>query len=321
MRAYEQPYAMPVIELDLPDLSPYRAGNTGVDYVWSFAGAGAGPHVMLNALTHGNEVCGAIALDRLLRAKLRPARGKLTFSFANVGAYETFDRSDPGAARCLDEDFNRVWDAAVLAGPRHSRELQRARSLRAIIDNADFLLDIHSMTVRSDPLMLTGMAEKHLAFARRVGVPAILVRDEGHASGARLRDYRRFSDPSTPPVALLVECGQHWLATSADVALETAWRFLAATGILSEQHAAPWLARPTRPQRSVFVTDRIVADTDEFSFVERFSGLEVIPRAGTIIARDGARDIRTPYDDCVLIMPTQRSIRGQTAVRLGRFEE
>jgi len=315
------PFAMPVIELDLPDLAPYRAGNTGIDYVWSFAGAAAGRHVILNALTHGNEVCGAIALVRLLRAKLRPARGRLTFSFANVAAYETFDRADPGASRCLDEDFNRVWDADVLDGPRHSRELQRARSLRAIIDTADFLLDIHSMTVRSDPLMLTGMAEKHLAFARRVGFPAVLVRDEGHAGGARLRDYRRFSDPSTPPVALLVECGQHWLATSADIALETAWRFLAATGILSAQDAAPWRARPTQPQRSVLVTDRIVANTDEFSFLERFSGLEVIPRAGTIIAWDGARDIRTPYDECVLIMPTQRSIRGQTAVRLGRFEE
>jgi predicted deacylase len=312
---------MPIVEIDPPDLSPYRAGNTGIDYVWSFAGAAVGPHVILNALTHGNEVCGAIALDRLLRTQLRPVRGRLTFSFANIAAYETFDRADPGASRCLDEDFNRVWDAEVLDGPRNSRELQRARSLRGVIDTADFLLDIHSMTVRSDPLMLTGMAEKHLAFARRVGVPAILVRDEGHAGGARLRDYQRFSDPSTPPVALLVECGQHWLKTSAEVALETAWRFLAAMGILSAQDAAPWLARPRQPQRSVLVTDRIVADTDEFSFAERFSGLEVVPRGGTIIARDGARDIRTPYDDCVLIMPTQRSIRGQTAVRLGRFEE
>jgi hypothetical protein len=46
----------------------------------------------------------------------------------------------------------------------------------------------------------------------------------------------------------------------------------------------------------------------------------VIPRAGTVIARDGKTDIRTPYDQCVLIMPTRRISRGQTAVRLGRFE-
>jgi hypothetical protein len=29
--------------------------------------------------------------------------------------------------------------------------------------------------------------------------------------------------------------------------------------------------------------------------------------------------VRTPYDDCVLIMPSRRSGRGQTAVRLGRY--
>jgi len=43
-----------------------------------------------------------------------------------------------------------------------------------------------------------------------------------------------------------------------------------------------------------------------------------VPAAGTLLARDGAREIRTPYDDCVLVMPTRRPRRGETAVRLGR---
>jgi hypothetical protein len=47
--------------------------------------------------------------------------------------------------------------------------------------------------------------------------------------------------------------------------------------------------------------------------------LEVVPRAGTVIATDGPKPIRTPYDDCVLVMPTATPRRGQTAVRLGRF--
>jgi hypothetical protein len=45
----------------------------------------------------------------------------------------------------------------------------------------------------------------------------------------------------------------------------------------------------------------------------------VVPRAGTVIATDGPKPIRTPYDDCVLVMPTATPRRGQTAVRLGRF--
>jgi hypothetical protein len=40
--------------------------------------------------------------------------------------------------------------------------------------------------------------------------------------------------------------------------------------------------------------------------------------AGTPYAVDGGTLIRTPYDDCVLIMPTRKPNRGETAVRLGR---
>ena len=59
--------------------------------------------------------------------------------------------------------------------------------------------------------------------------------------------------------------------------------------------------------------------TDAFAFAFRCSGLAVVPKAGTLLARDGGAKIRTPYDDCVLIMPTRRPKKGETAVRLGRF--
>ncbi len=315
------PYSAMRIELEPPDLSPYREGNTGIDHVWSFASERAGPHVVLIALTHGNEICGAIALDQLLRARVRPAAGRLTFAFANVAAYQSFSRLDPTASRYLDEDMNRVWDDKVLDGPRRSRELARARALRPIVASADFLLDIHSMTLATAPLMLTGMPAKHLAFARKVGVPSLLVRDEGHSAGPRLREYRRFSDPADPAIALLVECGQHWERTTAETAIEAAWRFLAATGSLGESEATKWLARRAAPQRTVMVTERVTIASEDFRFMGNYQGLEIIPRAGTLIARDGRKEIRTPYDDCVLIMPVRRSVPGQTAVRLGRFED
>lgn len=307
------------VEFDPPDLSPYAAGNTGIAYVMRFDSGQGGPHVVLNALMHGNEICGAISLDHLLRAGLRPARGQLSFVFANIAAYRQFNRNAPSVSRYLDEDMNRIWEEKVLEGPGMSRELERARALRPIIDSADLLLDIHSMSTTNPPLMLTGMQDKHLAFARKVGVPALLIRDEGHQAGRRLRDYGKFADPGAPQIALLVECGQHWARGTADVAIETTWRFLAASGILPEKEADKWLSRSAPPQRTVLVTERVTIGTNDFHFVENFQGLEVIPKAGTVIARDGRKRILTPYDNSVLIMPTQRYARGQTAVRLGRF--
>jgi predicted deacylase len=304
------------VELAAPDIAAY-AGNTGIPYVTSFDSGKPGPHVLVNALTHGNEICGAIALDRLFRQGLRPVRGRLTLSFANVDAYRKFDPANPIASRFVDEDFNRLWDPATLDGPRHSAELARARVLRPLIDTADLLLDIHSMQHATAPLMLAGLTEKSLELARRVGVPALIVRDEGHAAGRRMRDYGGFGDPASPKTALLVECGQHWEKRSADMAIETMMRFLAATGALPPE-ATRDLAPPP-PQRVITVTDAITIIHDRFEFTQPYLGLEVIPRAGTVIARDGTREIRTPYDNCVLIMPSRRLTRGQTAVRLGRF--
>ena len=39
----------------------------------------------------------------------------------------------------------------------------------------------------------------------------------------------------------------------------------------------------------------------------------------TVIAVDGSTEIRTPYDDCLLVMPSLRPGRGHTAVRLAKF--
>jgi hypothetical protein len=67
------------------------------------------------------------------------------------------------------------------------------------------------------------------------------------------------------------------------------------------------------------VTLTVTATTGGFSFVKPFRGGDVVPRRDTLIATDGSAEIRTPYDDCVLIMPSLYPSRGHTAVRLARF--
>jgi predicted deacylase len=304
------------VELAPPDIGPYRDGNTGVPYVTTFDSGRPGPHVMVNALTHGNELCGAIAVVMLFERGIRPVAGKLTLSFANVAAFETFDRARPTGSRFVDEDFNRLWDDATLDGKRDSVELRRARALRPVVDTVDLLLDIHSMQHKTPPLMMAGMTRKATALARRVGVPERIVRDAGHSAGRRMRDYRGFGDETSPKNALLVECGQHWERASAEVAIETTLRFLTVVGTIAPELAP---SAPTPPQRVIEVTQAVTVTTDRFKFVAPYRGLEVIPKAGTVIAEDGETPVTTPYDDCVLIMPSRRLVPGQTAVRLGRL--
>jgi len=310
------------VELAPPDIEPYRAGNTGIDYVTSFTAAAPGPHVVVAALTHGNEICGAIVLDRLFRADIRPRRGTLTLSFNNVAAFHEFDPRMPIASRYIDEDFNRLWSPATLDGPRQSAELSRARALRPIVDAADYLLDLHSMQHDTAPLMLAGLLDKSRALARQIGIPELIMCDAGHAAGPRMRDYGEFGEPVSAKTALLIECGQHWERRAAEVANDVTLRFLIALGVVTPEDVAAlggpeFDAQPR--QRVIEVTEAVTIASQNFDFVDNYRGLEVIPRQGTVIAHDDGRELRTPYDDCILIMPSRRLLRGQTAVRLGRF--
>jgi hypothetical protein len=76
---------------------------------------------------------------------------------------------------------------------------------------------------------------------------------------------------------------------------------------------------PCPPQRLIEVTTTVTIRSDDFAFTTAVRGLQTIPRAGTAYAVDGGMEIRTPHDNCVLIMPTRRPKRGETAVRLGRY--
>mgnify|MGYP001300925827 CR=1 FL=1 len=314
-----QPAAEYPVELSAPDISAYKAGNTGIDYITTFDSGVAGPHVMISAVVHGNEVCGAITLDWLMKLGVRPKQGSLSLGFMNVDAYNSFDPEAPLASRFVEEDFNRLWDAATLDGPRDSVELRRARTVRPFMDTVDRLLDIHSMQHATGALMLAGPLDKGRKLAEGVGVPEMVVMDEGHAAGRRMRDYAGFRDQSSPKDALLVECGQHWEKSSETVAKETALRFLLYTGAVDMDFAGPHLG-PTPPKQTIVeITDPVTIETDDFRFDADYRGMEIIPQAGTVLGHDGPKPVVTPHDNCVLIMPSRRLNKGGTAVRLGRI--
>ena len=73
--------------------------------------------------------------------------------------------------------------------------------------------------------------------------------------------------------------------------------------------------------RVVRVTEPVVATSLDFRFADRYTGLEVFPDAGSVIGWSDGQAVRTPYPDCMLVMPSLRQLRaGVTVVRLGRIE-
>jgi predicted deacylase len=309
------------VELQAPDIERYRRSDSGTEFVHVLDSSRPGPQVMVMALTHGNEICGAIALDRFLRQGERPTRGRLVLAFANIEAFRRFDPANPYASRFVDEDFNRVWTPDVLDGPRETVELRRARALRPFVEGSDYLLDIHSMLEPSPPVMICGPLEKGIRLAFDVGVPRDIVTDTGHANGTRMRDFGGFGDPASPKNALLVECGQHWERRSERVAWQTLWRFLRTLDMVDRSAADREIEAAPGGQRLIRVTQAVIAHSPAFRFARSFSGLEVVAHEGDVIAWDGDEAVRAPYDNCVLVMPVPNNVKtGLTAVRLGRLE-
>ena len=312
------PSDLPPIEFAFPELRKWEKG--AAPYIHVLESGKAGPTVMVTALTHGNEVSGAVAVDGLLAAGLKPRIGTLIFSFNNIDAYHSFDPRTPFKSRMVEEDFNRTWGR--LEQPANTAETRRAQVVKPFVERSDFLLDLHSMHDDGVPLMLAGPLDKGIALAKKVGAPVDIVSDAGHAAGMRMRDYGGFGDPRSPKNALLIETGQHWRASSVAVAKDVTFRFLAATGIV-EPGDLPggWKQPDPASQRVVKVTHAIATKRGNFRSARKFEGQEVIAKAGTVLGHDDGEPVTTPYDNCVLVMPaSNRPLRpGVTVVRLGRL--
>ena len=313
-------------DLPAPDISAWRAGNTGVEGVWQFDSGLPGRHVLVTALVHGNEVCGAWALKGLLEAGVRPRQGLLTLAFCNLAAFDRFDPANHDASRFVDEDLNRQWSPDRIAAGG-TLERRRAAALRPFVEQADWLLDLHSMHEPGAPLALVGVQPQNLELARQLAAPEYIVVDAGHQDGVRMRDFGRFGQSTashdTGARSVLVECGFHGDPASRTVAQDQCVRFLQASGCVDAatlQALLPGWRQPDAPRQWVLeVTGPVVARSAAFRFTEPFQGLECIARAGTVIGDNDGEPVATPYDDCVLVMPSTRQARaGVSVVRFAR---
>lgn len=304
---------LPTIEVMPRDLSAYRQGNVGVDYVHRFDSGVPGPHVLVNALTHGNEFCGMVAACHLLDTGVRPLRGTLTVSFANVAAYETFDPAKPFDSRQVTHNFNRIWSEEWLDGTQDSVELRRARAMRAVVAQADHILDIHSTSQDVVPFWVYPAFARNARAASALASPAVhLVMPEGLGSGTPVIQHGRHGQAdSNAGAALVVECGQHFKQSTADLAIQVSLDFLGHFGLV--ERAVP---SASAPHRFELLRTHVVAHAD-FRFTRPVVGFETFAK-GELIAVDGDQPIHAPCDDCTLFMPTREPVVGREGVYLTR---
>jgi predicted deacylase len=307
-------HTSPTFEVLPRDLSAYRKGNISIDYAHRFDSGKSGPNVLINAITHGNEFCGMVAVADLLDRQVRPQRGVLTLSFANVEAYSTFDTAKPFESRQLVHNLNRIWDQASLDSNDDSPELRRARAMRPLLDQADHLLDIHSTSNEVPAFWVYQGHERNAALAKAVGIPSIhMVMPAGIGSGTPIIQYGQFGQSNAAKTGLVVECGQHFLTASAQMAKTVVAHYLAYFGMLDSPSDNTTKAAPLRFE----LLKTYVVKTPNFAFTGAYKGFERFAK-GTLIAQDGTEEIRALCDDCTIMMPARVPTVGREAMYLTR---
>ncbi|CAH1668309.1 M14 family metallopeptidase [Chelatococcus asaccharovorans] len=301
------------------DLSPFAQGAGGIPYAFTFDSGRAGPHVLVTCLAHGNEPGGLEAVVTLLERGIRPVIGRLSLAICNVAAHAATNGVDPYGTRFIEDDFNRLWDDAILDSDRRSVELDRARQLRPLIASADVLLDLHATPYEATPYFVLKPGSRAAALADRIGQPHTrFVFNTGSVHSPTLTNYKQFSDPAGTAVGLTVECGLFFARSSADVALSTIGKLLAIHGLISEETAASlsvW--RDPSARRLITVEETQMVQTADVRLLS-CPGDFVAYTKGEIAAFDGEAPIRAPFDGAVPLWVKQTFVAGDTAFMWAR---
>jgi succinylglutamate desuccinylase len=274
------------------------------------SGAADGPTLIVVGGVHGNEPAGIAAARRVL-GRLRASGAELV---GEVVALAGNRRALAARRRYLVRDLNRQWTderiaAARAAGADADPEAIELVELAAELDRVRarargpaFVLDLHTTSADGIPFAVVGEGEAGRGFAAAFPLPGI-VGLETQVDGV-LTGYLAGLGCAT----LAVEGGQNQSA-HALANLEAAVTIgVSAAGVMAAEDV-PGLdqardllarARGDLPHLIEVVARHEVLPEHEFRMEPGFANIQRTG-AGTLLARDGAAEIRAPFDGLVLL--------------------
>lgn len=235
--------------------------------VWTVGGDD--PEVAVVACQHGNEACGAVAVERL-REELD--EGTVGRPVALIVANE---EAKARGVRGIDADLNRVFPGEA-GSEDHERRL--AHELAALLADCEAVLDLHSTESDSPPFAIVQSPDRRtLDLARATGLPV------GVDMSAQAGTMLSYVD------GVAVECGIRGTEAAATVATDVTRTFLRATGVLPGDSERV----PDEPGRAPMTWYRVLGevpkDDRDWTFTgrnfERVAAEEAYARSGDATMR------------------------------------
>ncbi len=244
---------------------------------------------------HGNEPCGALAVQRIAGGfesrALTPHKGTLFLIHANLVATSLGLRHTPQG-----DDLNRLWDfefTRTLRRQTWGYEHHRALELKGLLGELDVFLDLHSARTSTPPFGVSNGEGPIDELAKQIGISYLVQSWYGLADKVIIGFMKLAGVP-----ALSVECGAHEDPDLVDKAYEIALSFLRATGAIDD-------GQETRSNevKTVHVVETITKPSEDFVFGSPWTGFQQL-EPGALVGRDRVTEIRASRR-CYAVLPNE----------------
>jgi succinylglutamate desuccinylase len=186
-----------------------------------------GPRVVMFCGTHGDEISGIHALEKLFFDLFTGARTLLRGSLTLVRNNELAIAAE---RRYIKYNVNRMFREEY--GPdidRNAYEYKRVQELKPLLQHCDYFLDLHSAPIAQEPFLV---AEQHAAgFYSKLGLPHIITGWARFSGGPIGGDAENYANSYGAKAATL-ESGSHFEKRSNDVAYRTVLSLLSVLGLI-----------------------------------------------------------------------------------------
>ena len=255
---------------------------------------------------HGNEPCGAAAIQRIASAfkegALEPAKGTVFLIHANPEASSQGRRHSRGG-----DDLNRLWDfefTETLRREAWGYEHHRVLELKEVLGELDLFLDLHSARTPTPPFGISNGEASIDDIAKEVGISFLVQSWYGLADKVITGFLKLAGVP-----ALSVECGSHDDPEISDTAHRIAMNFLRVTGAIDDGNETNGTE-----VRTVHVVETITKPSDEFGFGAPWKGFQQL-EPGTLVGRDRVTEIRVSRP-CYAVLPNEDVEIGEDVIYL-----
>lgn len=268
----------------------------GIPGVLKIESGQPGPTLGIMAMTHGNEPAGLAAFYALLQDDFLQTHltcGSVYLILNNLAAARRYfteaeDLSFTAHFRFVDQDMNRMPAIEAQELTQKTYEVQRVRQLLPIYQSLDYVLDLHSTSAPSEPMMIElhpSQSTLHCPGVR-ILIRGILEHLTGHALVSLCRKAQGY----------VIECGSHEDPSALMIAQNAVWRMLEFIKLLPEQpHEAD-------PLHIYEIQKAIIFPDQSYSLTRILHSFEFL-EAGTVLARGDGEDILVEQDAWVIMPP------------------